>query len=362
MKKINRNQKNYMILGTIVVLILVIILVPKLVKDSSIKQDFNIDETAKVTRIVLEDLDGNKSDLTRKDDSTWMINNQYQAAPVMIETLLETLKDMRIREPIAKAAHPNVIKQLSTRRIKCDVYQRAYYIHIGFIKLFEHQKLVKTIYVGGQTMDNMGTYMLLKGTKEPCIVYIPNFRGFLSPRFTPVASLWRVHTMFKISPKEISSIKVELPSIPQESFILYSESNTFKMRLLQSGQVLPIFDTLKVTTLLSAFMNLNFETIAEDISAVQRDTIFTKTPSFIFTVKDKKGHQKRLRTYMKLNQGTWVSPKDKDNFYQIFDINRMYGLMDDIKDTLILQYYALDNILKPASYYFYKQNKPTNKE
>src|SRR5574344_2463225 len=203
MKKLSRKEKNRIIIIATLILIAIIIIVPKLVKDSSLKQDFNVKDITKVDRIVLEDLDGNKSDLTKTNDSVWMINKQYQAAPLMITTLLETLRDMRIREPIAKAAHPHVIKQLSTRRVRCDVYVKAYYINLGFLKLFPHDKLSKTIYVGGQTMDNMGTYMLLKGTKEPCIVYIPNFRGFLTPRFTPVASLWRVHTMFKISPKEI---------------------------------------------------------------------------------------------------------------------------------------------------------------
>ena len=55
---------------------------------------------------------------------------------------------------------------------------------------------------------------------------------------------------------------------------------------------------------------------------------------------------------MKLNEGTWVSENDKDNFYEIFDINRMYGIMNGSKDTLVLQYFAFDNLLKPASYYF----------
>lgn len=324
-------------------------------KTSSINQNFHIEDTSKITKLILENRDGLKTELKKSNDSTWVVNNDFEAAPLMIKTLLETLREMRVREPVAKSAHANIIKQLSARNVKIDIYTQSYYINIGFIKLLKKEKLEKTIYVGNQTMDNMGTYMLVKGTKNPCVVHIPNFRGYLSSRFTADPNDWKTHTIFKYNPNNIASIKVEIPQLPKESFEIYSEGNTFHFKLLKTNQKLSSFDTIKVTALISSFTDINFENIAKNIPQIQKDTIFSKAPSFIFTVKDKKGISKSLKTYMKLNEGTWVSENDKDNFYEIFDINRMYGIMGGSKDTLILQYFAFDNLIKPASYYFSRE-------
>ena len=352
MKKLNRSQKNYIIIGVIVFLCLITIIVLSTRKNSSLRQNFNIEDTTTLTRLVLEDRDGNKTELKKTNDSVWIVNNNFQAAPMMVSTLVETLRDMRVREPVARAAHANIIKQLSARNVRIDIYTQGYYIHLGFIKLFKREKLEKSIYIGNQTMDNMGTYMLIKGTKNPCVIHIPNFRGYLSSRFTSDPNDWKTHTIFKYNPNDIASIKVEIPTLPEESFEVYSEGKTFNLRLLKTNEKLSSFDTIKVTALISSFTDLNFENIANNIPKVQKDTIFTKEPSFIITVKDKKGKSKSLKTYMKLKEGTWVSKNDKNNFYEIFDINRMYGLMSGSKDTLILQYFAMDNVLKPASYYF----------
>ncbi|MBP1629215.1 MAG: hypothetical protein H6Q15_108 [Bacteroidetes bacterium] len=349
--KLNRKQKNYIGLGIIALLCIVTIIVLLSQKSSTIDQNFHIEDVKTISRIVIEDREKKKADIV-KVDSIWMVNKEFQAAPMMINTMLETLKEMRVREPVAKSAHNNIIKQLSARNVKVDIYTEGYYINLGFIKLFKREKLEKSIYIGNETMDNMGTYMLVKGTENPCVIHIPNFRGYLSSRFTAEPNDWKMHTIFKYKPQDIASIKVEIPQLPEEGFELYSQGSTFHIKMLKSGQNLPSFDTIKVTAFISTFFDLNFENIATNIPKIQSDTIFSQSPSFIFTVKNKKGEQRRLRTYMKLNEGTWVSKNDKTNFYEIFDINRMYGLMDNSKDTLVLQYFAFDNIIKPASYYF----------
>ena len=49
----------------------------------------------------------------------------------------------------------------------------------------------------------------------------------------------------------------------------------------------------------------------------------------------------------------WNYPKGTYGVgYRIFDVNRCYALHSENKDTLIMQFFTLDNLLKPASYYF----------
>lgn len=349
--KLNRKQKNLIGLLSIIILITISLVVVFSQKSSTIEQNFHIKDTNKITKIVIEDREKNISKVV-KQDSIWMVNDKFQASPLMVSTMLETLREMRIREPVAKAAHENIIKQLSARNTRIDVYTESYLINLGFIKLFKREKLEKSIYIGNETMDNTGTFMLIKGTENPCVIHIPNFRGYLSSRFTAVENDWKMHTIFKYKPQEIASIKVEIPDYPQEGFELYAEENTFHIKRLADGELLKDFDTLKVTAFISSFFELNFENIATNIPQIHKDTIFSKNPSFVFTVKDKAGKEKKLKTFIKMNEGTWVSENDKTNFYEIFDINRMYGLMDGSSDTLILQYFAFDNIIKPVSYFY----------
>ena len=349
--KLNRKQKNLIGLLSIIILITISLVVVFSQKSSTIEQNFHIKDTNKITKIVIEDREKNISKVV-KQDSIWMVNDKFQASPLMVSTMLETLREMRIREPVAKAAHENIIKQLSARNTRIDVYTESYFINLGFIKLFKREKLEKSIYIGNETMDNTGTFMLIKGTKDPCVIHIPNFRGYLSSRFTAVENDWKMHTIFKYKPQDIASIKVEIPDYPQEGFELYAEENTVHIKRLADGELLKDFDTLKVTAFISSFFELNFENIATNIPQIHKDTIFSKNPSFVFTVKDKAGKEKKLKTFIKMNEGTWVSENDKTNFYEIFDINRMYGLMDGSSDTLILQYFAFDNIIKPVSYFY----------
>lgn len=349
--KLNRKQKNLIGLLSIIILITISLVVVFSQKSSTIEQNFHIKDTNKITKIVIEDREKNISKVV-KQDSIWMVNDKFQASPLMVSTMLETLREMRIREPVAKAAHENIIKQLSARNTRIDVYTESYFINLGFIKLFKREKLEKSIYIGNETMDNTGTFMLIKGTNDPCVIHIPNFRGYLSSRFTAVENDWKMHTIFKYKPQDIASIKVEIPDYPQEGFELYAEENTFHIKRLADGELLKDFDTLKVTAFISSFFELNFENIATNIPQIHKDTIFSKNPSFVFTVKNKAGKEKKLKTFIKMNEGTWVSENDKTNFYEIFDINRMYGLMDGSSDTLILQYFAFDNIIKPVSYFY----------
>ena len=115
MKQLTRKQKNYIIIGVIILLCIITAVVLLTRKDSTLEQNFHIEDTRKITRIVMEDRDGNKTDLKKTNDSVWTVNNDFQAAPMMVNTLLETLRDMRVKGPVAKAAHANIVKTFTIK-------------------------------------------------------------------------------------------------------------------------------------------------------------------------------------------------------------------------------------------------------
>lgn len=345
-----RKTKNRIILFSTLLLIVAVVVVLLLRDNSTIEQNYHIDEPQSITKVIIDDKDGNHLELIKETDSIWKANNS-PANMKVVDMLLSTLKDMRIREPIAQAARNNIVKQLAASGKTVKIYQDAYSINLGFIKLFKKEKLTKTIYIGSETQDNMGTYMMIKGEESPCIIYIPRLKGYLSTRFSALEDFWKSHAVFKYNKGEIASLKVEIPNQKNESFSLTKKGEGFDFTLLESGQKLQAFDTLKVKALLSSCFELNYESVAKNISKLEQDTIFGKAPAFVVTIKDSKGKENTLKTYSKLHDPTSISEKE-DDFYRIFDVNRCYALHSQNKDTLIMQFFTLDNLLKPASYYF----------
>lgn len=354
-KKYSRKEKNLISLSILAIMVVIIAIV-LIVKNTNttLKQDYNIEDATTITKIIVKDNSNRSVVLEKVNDSTWTVNKDYNANMVMVNTLLETFKDVRIREPLPRAARNNVIKDLAADSKKVDIYTTDYFIHWGFIKLFKHQHLNRSFYIGHETQDEMGTYMLKDGDKEPYIAYIPNFRGYLSTRFSTVLDMWRTHTVFKYKENEISKIKIELPNSKQESFELINTGRGFDFKLLESGEVLKQFDTTKVVALLSSFVEMNYERSAKNISKIEKDTIFSRPPSFIVSVTNKQGKTNTLKTFVKLNDPNSIATS-KNDFYQIFDINRCYAISSSSKDTLIMQFFVLDNALKPASYFLLKK-------
>ncbi|MBO5962934.1 MAG: hypothetical protein J6P97_00465 [Bacteroidales bacterium] len=197
----------------------------------------------------------------------------------------------------------------------------------------------------------MGTYMMLKGEEEPCVVYIPSFKGYLSTRFSAVEDIWRSHAVFKYNRDDIAYLKVEIPNQPSESFELVKNGSGFDFNMLESKTKLAKFDTVKVVALLSSLFELNYESVAKNIPQIEKDTVFSQAPAFVFTVKNTKGEQNQLKTYSKLYDPSSIAENERD-FYNIFDVNRCYCLHRGKKDNLIFQFFVLDHLLKPASYYF----------
>jgi hypothetical protein len=143
----------------------------KIGKKATIKElrDFSIEDTASINRIFMVDKENNTADLREKEDGRWYINDKYLAKKHSINVLLKTFKRMTIKNPVARSAEKNIIKQLATKSVKVEVYSG--------------DDIIQTYYIGGVTQDQTGTYALLEGSDRPFVIEIPGFRGYLSSRF-----------------------------------------------------------------------------------------------------------------------------------------------------------------------------------
>lgn len=308
-------------------------------------RDFAYTDTAAVTKIFLADKTGKTAELTRQPDNTWKINGKYQARPDAVKVLLTTIHDISIRQPISLKSREGIIKQLATGAVKCEIYAG--------------DKLVKMYYVGSESPDMMGTYMLLSdisdpsepvNSTEPFEIEIKGFNGYLTPRYFTQESEWRDRTAFRYFVPDIRSIRVEHTGQPDQSFIVTQSPGSTKFGLQTlSGQPLP-FDTLAVKQFISYFNMIGFENFETALPAAKRDSILHSAPAHRIIVTDASNNKNEVVMYLKQNDG--FMPDDTTAAAPPFyDPDKMFATVNNGKDFVIVQYYVFGKLLQTPSYF-----------
>lgn len=312
------------------------------------EKNFAVKDTASVTKIFLADKKNKTILLERKRPGEWQLNGKYLARQSGVEILLETIKNLIPKYPVPKNAHDNIVSQMAAYSIKVEVYQMVYRINLfDKIKLFQHEKLTKTYYVGSATADNMGTFMLIEGAEVPFVVQLLGFRGYVAPRYSTLEKEWRDHTVFKTKLYDIQEIVMEIPREPENSYKVMNGEDGIRLQSLETGESLP-YDTLKMLNFLTAFTDVRFEEIYERINQEKQDSIVGSIPRNIVTLTDKTGVKTLVRTFYKSNFDAAFDPEG--NIYP-YDIDRLFAVIDEEQEFLLIQYYVFDKVLRPLSYF-----------
>lgn len=315
-------------------------------------RDFAVADTAAVDKIFLADKQGNSVTLERnKDNSNWTVNGKYQARTDAMQTLLMTIKKVDIKEPVGKKAQDNIVKQLAADAVRCEIYSKG--------------ELVKAYYVGSQTQDMTGTYMILmdpetmKPSAKPFITYIPGFEGYLTTRYFTQEKLWRDRTVMKYVPTDIKSVKLEVPDKPELGYELKINGNNDYEVTMMSGKKVGNIDPMAVKQYLSYFQQVNFESLDMGMAQQEIDSTLKSTPINILTVTDNKGKINRIKFFAR-------KPKKEDRLDSEgkplkFDLDRMNALLESTNDFVMVQYYIFGKMMPPADYFVRKSGQEAEK-
>lgn len=309
--------------------------------------DFAVTDTSSITRVFMADKYNRTILLERKSPGEWFLNKTYKARNSGINMFLETLRNLSIKYPVPKKAHDNVISQLAARSVKVEVYQTVYRINLFGIKWFEHEKRTKTYYVGGATPDNMGTFMLMEGAEVPFVVHILGFRGYVASRYSTLEKDWRDHSVFKTPLKDIQKVIMEIPGDPANSFEVRNIDENLNLFRL-SGEYPLSYDTLKLLNFMTAFADLRYEALLDEIDPHRRDSIIHSQPRNIISLIDNKGDTSEIKTFDKPNDDQRY---DYEGIIYVLDRDRAYALVNNNRDFVLIQYFVFDKILKPLSYF-----------
>jgi len=325
------------------------------------ESDFSVRDTASITKIFMAD--NNVYEVTlKRTPHGWILNNKYPANNKVVDILLSTLRKLKVKAPVSKAEHNNVVKRMAGFAVKVEIYQWVPRINLfNKFKLFYHEKKTKVFYVGDVTQNNLGTYMLMEGAERPYIVYIPGFRGFVSVRFSPKPEDWLSHVVFNEKLGDIKEVTIENGDKPDQSFkvVVKNAMGDYDIIKLSDGTKVKDYDTLKLLNFLTSFRDLKYEArLNNEFTPQEIDSITHTKPVYAITLVDTKNDTTKVVMFKKPR-----FPDEVTNAVEELvpvDLDRMYGLIHKGKDFVLMQYYVFDKVLHPLDYYIKKGDSGSN--
>ena len=298
--------------------------------------DFAVKDTGAITKIFLADRNGHKITLERKNKTEWQLNGKYETKPELIQLFLETVYKVEVKARVAKAAYNNVIKALAATGIKCEIY------------LNNNKEPDKIYYIGGQTENSEGTFMILENSSTPFVTEITGFLGYLTPRYSVDEDAWRNTMFIHCLPKEIKSLTLNYTNYPEKSFTIRSSNNTYIIEQQDSKKAID-GDVVALENYLRLYQKVYFESWAREMTPLQIDSLNRSQPVITLQLVTQNGLIKDVSIYpMPINERSLTKEDSLGNPLK-YDLDRMYGYIRPEKELVTIQHYTFDKLLRQLS-------------
>lgn len=344
---IMKKNKNFIIVVILLLLAVAAVFVKNIKgRNSTLNEDakkFKLEDTASVTKIVLSDKKGKILTLERTRDG-WKVNGKYKARPDAIQTLLYTIRMVDVKYPVPKSMRDGVLRTMAGFATKVQIYS--------------NNELIKQYYVGHNTQDYEGTFMLLsnldngKNYDEPFICHIPGFRGYLTVRYFTDEQEWRNRLILNVTPPELNYVEYKNLEKPDSSFkIQILNPNQFEV-MNGKGQIIKA-NPLKVKQYLAYMQNLNAQTYLTYLNKKLCDSIAQTRPFAMLNMEYK--NPQKIISYAFYYKKSNKEINDKYGKEYQYDPDLLYVRFpskdSDIMETAIIQYYVFGKLFQNYDYF-----------
>ena len=295
--------------------------------------DFAVEDTSKVDKIFIADMDGKSVTLTRPEQGKlWDLNGRFKAREDAVNLLLKTFKRAAIQGPVAEAAEPNVVRLISARGKKVEVYQ-------------DSDTPVKTWYVGTATPSHTGTYMVLETPEgrgaKPYVVHMEGFTGYLSTRFFTSERDWRFTGLFNHPKRSLARVEVRNLDEVGQSYLLSSEQGgALELRDLK-GNPQAYRDTSGLRQHFLRFKKVHLETYESRLDKAVEDSLRSASGAFELSTWNKSGERATVTVHWK--PGTDAVTGEATN-----DLEQLYGVTSE-GEVVLLQRFVFDPLIRGLS-------------
>ncbi|MCX8080202.1 MAG: hypothetical protein N3F09_03085 [Bacteroidia bacterium] len=253
------------------------------------ERDFAVKDTSSIYKIIISDKNKNKSELERTD-SGWVVNKKYFIRSDAYYNLMEAIKRVEVFYPVPQSQRDLVLRSMSHSAIK--------------VEIFNKRRCIKKYYIGAETPDGQGTYMLLsyeneenKNYENPFVTGIPGFVGFLSPRYITKENFWRTTEVFSSGPHEILKIQMINHEFPDSSFTI--EQTGKQEYTLRDHHTHPVtYTPFRLKQYLAYYTTFSIELYFSEIDKKISDSLISKgTPFRTIVIETAKGKKEEFLCY-----------------------------------------------------------------
>ena len=295
--------------------------------------DFAVADTSKIDKIFIADMDGKSVTLTRPEQgSLWDLNGRFKAREDAVTLLLKTFKRAAIQGPVAEAAEPNVVRLISARGKKVEVYQGG-------------DTPVKTWYVGTATPSHTGTYMVLETPEgrgaKPYVVHMEGFTGYLSTRFFTSERDWRFTGLFNHPKRSLARVEVRHLNEDGQSYMLSSAKKGALSLQDFEGNPQVYRDTLGLREHFLRFKKVHLETYESRLDKAVEDSLRSASGAFELATWNKQGERSSVTVHWK--PGTDAVTGEATN-----DLEQLYGVTSE-GEVVLLQRFVFDPLIRGLS-------------
>jgi hypothetical protein len=300
-------------------------------------RNFSFKDTAAITKIFIADKEGDQSTLERTKDG-WYVNKKFKCRSDAILNLMEAIKNIEVKMPVSRNAKPGVLKNMASTAFKVEIYNG--------------NDLVKQYYVGYETPDSEGTFMLLtdiesgENYEDPYIVFIPGFQGFLQPRYIAKENEWRNTTVMNFTPPQIKLISLQNHEHADSSFTIeLVDTKTFILKDSKQQQL--SYDEKKMKQYLAYFQNLNYEALFTGTNKRLEDSLAGSSPFATITVSGNDFKAYNYKFFFK--KPTGLVPEHGVEYTH--DPDRLYLRFENDREWALIQFYVFGKLFVTPQYF-----------
>lgn len=248
--------------------------------------NFAIKDTSSIDKVIITDPNGVKQIIKRQSKFVWTDGKGGCIQSEPVKNILEAALNIRFKGYIPDNSIKNVTNQMATLGTK--------------VEFFVNGEWSKTWYIGSSTPDHYGTYMLIESEEYgksdlPVIAEINGVKGIIGPRFFTDSRRWECSELFQYDPLSINKVEVKYLDNSGTSFEINKKQNSYSVS--SNGRKLNTLDTTRLYKYLMNFKRINYEYKNYDLSPKQVDSLKRSKPFCLFSVKDTKGNQTKLKLY-----------------------------------------------------------------
>jgi len=290
------------------------------------ESNFRIEDINTISRILITNREGMRSDLKRVDDH-WVINDQHRVRKTNIDHLLKGINRQTMDHIPTKAATENILPSMAVNGIHVEIFDLAGNKMLGY-------------YIGGVTQDERSTYFLKEGSNQPYGLIDPGFDGSLRVRYALRPVDWRDVRFWIEDTEQIDTLKVHYPKDRQYSFMIFKKGGGYDVKpLFTTTPLKDNVNKVKIQSYLTTLEGLACENFLAD--SPEKDSIVQSLPfmSMDMIYKDR-------RSYLRFFPVSAPAPQ-----LATTEVPR-YFLDYNGKDFMIAQHQVVKGALRSYDYFF----------